>query len=138
MRVETWVSLALCLIGAAVPLAWVSPHLPERPELLLAAGVAVMPFAVVAGTAWAARFDRRTARSVVVVVGLVLAIALGGWWWAAQDHEGFTLMLAGLLFVPGAQLLVWLGGAIISGRWARHAEPGNVSSAIDPRDVGAE
>lgn len=123
MRVETWVSLVVCLLGAAVPLAWVSPHLPERLGLLLAAGVAVMPFAVVAATAWAARTDRRVARVVAVVAALVLAIGLGGWGWAAQDREGFALMLAGLLFVPGAQLLVWLGGAVVAGRRASHAEP---------------
>jgi hypothetical protein len=124
MRVETWVSFAACLLGAAVPLAWVSSHLPERLGLLLAAGVAVVPFAVVAATAWAARTDRRAARSVAVVAVLVLAVGLGGWWWAAQDREGFALMLAGLLFVPGVQLLVWLGGAVVCGRRSRQAEPG--------------
>lgn len=119
MRIETVVSLAACLFGAAVPLAWASAHLPARPGLLLAAGVAVVPFAVVAATAWAARTDGRAARVVAAVAVLVLAVGLGGWWWAARDREGFALLLAGPLLVPGTQLLVWLAGAVVSGQRGR-------------------
>jgi len=30
MRAETWVALVACLIGAAVPLAWVGLYLPAK------------------------------------------------------------------------------------------------------------
>lgn len=123
MRMETWVSLAVCLLGAAVPLAWVGPQLPERPGLLLAAGVAAVPFAVVAATAWLVRADRRAARGVAAVAALVLAVGLGGWVWAARDRDESALALTGMLLVPGAQLMVWLGGAVVSGRRAGPTEP---------------
>lgn len=116
MRIETWVSLVACLIGVAIPIAWLAPGLVESLRVWLVAGVVVTPFALVAGTAWAVRHDRRASRVTAAVALLVLVIGLGGWWWAAQDRQGIWLLLVGLLFVPAAQLLVWVGGAVLSGR----------------------
>jgi hypothetical protein len=123
MRGETWVSLGACLIGVAVPMAWVAPHLLEHPGLLPAASVVVFPFALAAGTGWVARTDRRAARVNAVVSVLVLIAGLGGWLWAAQEREGIALILVALLFVPAAQLVIWLVGAIVSGHRGRRAEP---------------
>jgi hypothetical protein len=116
MRTETCLSLALCLIGAAVPLAWLGPGLAESPQAWLVAGIILAPFAAVAGTAWACRRDPRAARVTAAVAVLVLVVAAGGWWWAARDREGWWLLLTALLLVPPAQFLVWVGGAVVSGR----------------------
>jgi uncharacterized membrane protein len=132
MRGETWVSLIACLIGAMTPMAWLSPQLHERFELLLPMGVAVLPFSLVAGTAWSARYDRRAARVAAIVSVLVLAIALFGWRWALQDPDGIALILAGLLFVPVSQLLVWLSGAIISGR--RNNRPSPARNPLEEKE----
>jgi hypothetical protein len=116
MRGETWVSLGACLAGAVIPVAWLGPHLLEGFVPWLAAGVCVLPFALVALTAWSVRRDRRAACVAAAVSLLVLAIGLAGWSWAVRDREGGALILAGLLFVPGTQVLVWLAGAVLAGR----------------------
>jgi hypothetical protein len=110
MRGETWVLLVACLIGVAVPMVWIAPHLAEYLNLLPAAGVVVFPFALVAGTGWVARADRRGARANDTASVLVLVVGLSGWFCAAQDEEGGALVLTGLLFVPTTQLVIWLGG----------------------------
>ena len=119
MRWETWVSLAAGLVGAALPLAWVGPSVVDHPALLPAVGVVVLPFVLVAGTGWSARLDRRAARVTAVVGLLALVVALGGWSWAARDREGVAMILVALLFVPAAQLLIWVGGAVVSGHRPR-------------------
>lgn len=123
MRAETWVSLGACLIGATLPLRRIAPHAAEQPRLLPAAGMVVLPFVLVAGTGWATRADRHAARVVAAVSMLVLVVGLSGWSWAVMDREGNALILTALLFVPAAQLLIWLGGAVISGRRGHMAKP---------------
>src|SRR4051812_8168435 len=111
MRLMTWSVFAPCTVGVAVPLAWAAPHLPQLHGFVRLAGavIAAFPFAVVAATAWVVRDDRRASRVTAAVAWAVLAVGVGGWWWAAQDQLGFGLVLVGLLFVPGAQMLLWLG-----------------------------
>jgi hypothetical protein len=116
VRAETWVSLVACLIGAAVPLAWMlGPGLAEGLLPWVMAGTAVLPLGFVAATAWLVRSDARSSRVVAAVALLDLAIGVGGWAVAATDPEGGSAACA-LFLVPGAQVLTWFGGAILSGR----------------------
>src|SRR5689334_12730042 len=115
MRVVTWLAFSVCLVGLAVPLVCLRPWPPDRLGLLPVAGIAIAPFAAVAGTAWVVRADRRAARGVVAVAALALAFGLVGWTWAASDSEGFAVLLA-LFVVPPAQFLVWIAGAVFTGR----------------------
>lgn len=122
MRGETWVSLVASLIGIAVPMVWMAPHLAEHLNLLPAAGMVVFPFILAAGTGWVARADRWGARVNATASVLVLVVGLGGWLYAAQDEEGGAVILTGLLFIPASQFMIWFGGAIIAARRGRNAE----------------
>lgn len=115
MRREVWVSLIACLIGAVIPLVWLGPHLLEGLPPLFAAVTSVVPFILVTGTAWSVRRDPRASRVLAVVALLVLGVALVGWAWAIAT-DPLWLVPVGLLFVPTAQVLMWLAGAAVSGR----------------------
>jgi hypothetical protein len=115
MRIETATSLAICVLGASIPLTWVSTQVPIRLGMIAVSIAAVIPFGIVAATAWAVRKDVRASRVTVVVAGLVLGIGIGGWA-SVPEGDPFTLMLVGLLLVPPVQVLVWIAGALVSGR----------------------
>lgn len=104
MRVATWISLVLSLGGALVPIVYLSPVLVKEVEVLIPAGIAALPFLVVAHAAWTHRAEPAAAAVAVISVVNVLIAAAG---WMAAAGDGISLGITGLCCVPYLQLLVW-------------------------------
>lgn len=126
MRWQAALSWIVCGFGLLAPVGYLYRWLPEklqqaqdaaRPELVRVVAIAAISsgvYVLVAGSAWVVRKEQRRSTVLAVVAVLVLAPGLVGWAYSAGVTREAE-QSACLFVITGVQLLVWLGGSLVSG-----------------------